>query len=126
MKEKLIKMYDYCLTMAEKNREHDMMDMYHFWTGKAEGIRVAIDMLEEEKKVEKQRRYMKRIKVKGDCPKCKSRMIWGSWEYVNEPLTREYLPVCTNEHCDLSCGYGSDVKFRFINHRTVKIEGLYN
>lgn len=63
----------------------------------------------------------KKIKVKGKCPICGNKMIWGSNEYYEEPWTREYLPICTNNDCDLSVGYGSDIKFRFINHRTVKI-----
>ena len=65
----------------------------------------------------------KKIKVKGKCPICGSKMIWGSCGYYmgDEPSMREYLPICTNEDCELSCGYDSDIKFRFINHRTVKI-----
>lgn len=66
------------------------------------------------------------IKVKGKCPLCNSKMIWASHEYMNEPWTREYLPICTNEYCDLWSGYDSNIKYRFINHRTVKIEGLWD
>lgn len=68
---------------------------------------------------------MKKIKVKGKCPKCGNKMTWGSWEYNDAPSTREHLPVCINETCELSIGYGNNTKYRFINHRTVKIEGLY-
>ena len=67
----------------------------------------------------------KRIKVKGKCPLCSNKMQWGHWEYINEPWTRQYLPMCENEDCDLYGGYGSNVKWRFINHRTVKIDGLW-
>ncbi len=65
----------------------------------------------------------KKIKIKGKCPICGSKMVWGSWKYDNDPHT-DFLPVCENEDCDLSLGYGSDIKYRWINHRTVKIEGL--
>lgn len=67
----------------------------------------------------------KDIKVKGKCPRCGSKMIWGSWMYVNEPHTEEFLPVCTNENCDEYYGYGNDVAYKFINHRTVKILGFW-
>ncbi len=67
----------------------------------------------------------KKIKIKGKCPICGSKMVWSSWEYYGEPYTRQYLPICENENCYLADGYGSDIKYRWINHRTIKIEGLY-
>ena len=53
-------------------------------------------------------------------------MVWGSWMYTNEPWTETFLPVCINHNCELFDGYGSNIKYRFINHRTVKIEGLWD
>lgn len=69
---------------------------------------------------------MKQIKVKGRCPVCGSKMIWGSWMCANEPWIETFLPVCINHNCELFGGYGSNIKYRFINHRTVKIEGLWD
>ena len=66
------------------------------------------------------------IKIKGHCPLCKSKMQWSTWQHYGEPWTNVELPICTNENCNLSCGYGSNIKFRFLNHRTVEIEGLYD
>lgn len=68
----------------------------------------------------------KKIKIKGKCPKCGSKMIWVEWLVMfSHGSHSDACPVCTNEECDESVGYGSNVKYRFINHRTVKIEGLW-
>lgn len=54
MKEKLIEQYNYCLKMATENANQGDAEinriMYNFWNGKAEGVRFAIDMIEEEEK----------------------------------------------------------------------------
>lgn len=67
----------------------------------------------------------KQIKVKGKCPLCKSKVEMTSCGYLNEPETYIDIPCCTNENCELYSGYGTRMKYRFINHRTIKIEGIY-
>lgn len=67
---------------------------------------------------------IKRIKIKGKCPVCGGKVIIGSWEYFNEPWTRQYVAVCTNEKCEQSEAYDSEIKLRFVNHKTAKVDGL--
>ncbi|WP_395546777.1 MULTISPECIES: hypothetical protein [unclassified Lacrimispora] len=67
----------------------------------------------------------KYIKVKGKCPRCGNKVAIGSCGFYGEPGSYEFLPVCTNEDCEESYGYGGTIKIRFINHRTVKIDGLW-
>lgn len=45
---------------------------------------------------------------------------------MDEPEVTELLPICTNDNCDESYGYGSEIKYRWINHRTIKIDGLWD
>jgi hypothetical protein len=67
----------------------------------------------------------KRIKVKGKCPVCGSHVEMGIWEYYKEPWTVKFSPICINDNCIESYGYGGNIKIRFINHRTAKVEGLF-
>lgn len=71
----------------------------------------------------------KKIKIKGKCPRCGSKLEMGllcyEFEYIGKPEVIE-CPICTNNNCDESCGYSSEIKYRWINHRTVKIDGLWN
>lgn len=67
----------------------------------------------------------RRIKVKGKCPVCDCNVKIGRWQYCNEPSTTQFCPICTNDNCSESYGYGSNIKIRFINHRTAKIDGLW-
>ena len=67
----------------------------------------------------------KKIKIKGKCPRCGSKLEMGllcyEFSYMDEPEVTELLPICTNNNCDESCGCGSEIKYRWINHRTVKL-----
>lgn len=67
----------------------------------------------------------KKIKIKGKCPRCGSKLEMGLLCY-DRPEVTELLPICTNDNCDESCGYGSEIKYRWINHRTIKIDGLWD
>ena len=67
-----------------------------------------------------------RIKITGTCPRCGGKLEIGSWEYINEPNTRQYLPLCTNEKCDEHHGYGNSINYRFVNHNRIKIQGLFD
>lgn len=65
------------------------------------------------------------IKVKGACPRCGSKVVIGCWEYHKEPSTKQFMPICTNEDCEEAYGYGGSIKIRFINHKTAKVDGLW-
>ena len=65
----------------------------------------------------------KKIKIKGT--RCGSKLEMGLLCY-DRPEVTELLPICTNDNCDESCGYGSEIKYRWINHRTIKIDGLWD
>jgi len=71
----------------------------------------------------------KRIKIKGKCPRCGSKLvivsIWTRFAYMNYPELVKDVPVCTNVYCDESCAHYNNIKYRWINHRTVKIDGLW-
>lgn len=72
----------------------------------------------------------KKIKIKCKCPKCGSKLEIGSlcyeFLYMDELEATELLPICTNDNCDELCGYGCEIRYRWINHRTVKIDGLWD
>ena len=72
----------------------------------------------------------KKIKIKGKCPRCGSKLeicsLCYEFSYIDESQVTELLPICTNNNCDESCGYGSEIRYRWINHRTVKIDGLWD
>jgi hypothetical protein len=76
--------------------------------------------------MELNRKNWKRIKVKGKCPVCGSKVEIGCWQYHKEPWTMQFCPICTNDDCNESYGYGGNIKIRFINHRTVKVDELWD
>ena len=53
-------------------------------------------------------------------------LLCYEFSYMDKPEVTELLPICTNDNCDESCGYGSEIKYRWINHRIVKIDGLWD
>ena len=46
--------------------------------------------------------------------------------YMDEPEATELLLICTNDNCDELCGYGGEIRYRWINHMTVRIDGLWD
>ena len=58
----------------------------------------------------------KKIKIKGKCPRCGSKLEMGllcyEFSYMDETEVTELLPICTNNNCDESCGYGSEIRYR--------------
>lgn len=72
----------------------------------------------------------KKIKIKGKCPRCGSKLEMCSlcykFSHMYESKVTELLLICTNNNCYESCGYGNSIKFRWVNHRTIKIEGLWD
>lgn len=68
----------------------------------------------------------KYIKIKGCCPVCNSKVVIGVFGYAGEPWANDYQAVCTNNDCDEAYGGGEGIKIRFVNHKTAKVEGLYD
>ena len=68
----------------------------------------------------------KYIKVKGVCPRCGSEVFIGMCGFYGATNQCGYVPMCSNENCEEWVGYGGDIKIRFINHKTVKVDGLWD
>ena len=62
-----------------------------------------------------------RFRVKDICPICKSKLELHWYEYVNESDSTWFPICCVNEDCDNNNGYGNELEYREINHRTIKL-----
>lgn len=66
-----------------------------------------------------------RIKITGKCPSCGSKVSILHCGYGKE-MNDEWFPACCkNEECNNSCGYGTEIEIRMVNHRRAKVVGLY-